>query len=335
MSTNVTKTVNGIQIMSSCFNPEAERIGKTFAYCLLFLVSLVGNSFIGAVVYRTKTLRKPINVLIVNMVMSDLLYPIFLLPEKLITLYSGSWLVSGPLGQALCKLDYFLRKTFPAVSIQSLGLIAVDRFGAVVFPLRSPLISSKRCRFVILATWINAFAVWVPELFARKVIKYRGELVCVRQWNGTLGKSLSYENYAVAIIVVFLYAPLVLIGLLYFGIALKIKSQKIPGEQSVNTTAKRLKAERNVLKMSSAIVSGFIMCWLPYSIWWFLTLYSSDLLSSCGFQYFTGFAFFLAHSNCAINPIICFVFCRNYRQGLKNFFGCFFVGPQRVDKIVS
>ena len=335
MSTNVTTTVNGIQIMSSCFNPAAERIGKTFAYCLLFLVSLVGNSFIGVVVYRTKTLRKPINVLVVNMVMSDLLYPIFLLPEKLITLYSGSWLVSGPLGQALCKLDYFLRKTSPAVSIQSLGLIAVDRFGAVVFPLRSPLISSKRCRFVILATWINAFAVWVPELFARKVIKYRGELVCVRQWNDTLGKSLSYENYAVAIIVVFLYAPLVLIGLLYFGIALKIKSQKIPGEQSLNTIAKRLKAERNVLKMSSAIVSGFIMCWLPYSIWWFLTLYSSDILLSCGFQYFTGFSFFLAHSNCAMNPIICFVFCRNYRQGLKNFFGCFFVGPQRVDKIVS
>ena len=133
----------------------------------------------------TKTLRKPINVLIVNMVMSDLLYPIFLLPEKLITLYSGSWLVSGPLGQALCKLNYFSRKTSPAVSIQSLGLIAVDRFGAVVFPLSSPLISSKRCRFVILATWINAFAVWVPELFARKVIKYRGELVCVRQWNDT------------------------------------------------------------------------------------------------------------------------------------------------------
>lgn len=159
--------------------------------------------------------------------------------------------------------------------------------------------------------------------------------MCVRQWNDTLGKSLSYENYAVAIIVVFLCAPLVLIGLFYFGIALKIKSQKIPGEQSVNTTAKRLKAERNVLKMSSAIVSGFIMCWLPYSIWWFLTLYSSDILSSCGFQYFIGFAFFLAHSNCAMNPIICFVFCRNYRQGLKNFFSCFFVDPQRVDKIVS
>ena len=67
-------TVNG----SSCsFLPHpatARRIGETFAYCLIFVVSLVGNSFIGITVYKTQTLRKPINYFIVNMAMSDLLY---------------------------------------------------------------------------------------------------------------------------------------------------------------------------------------------------------------------------------------------------------------------
>ena len=75
-------TVNG----SSCFdvfNFKAARIGRTFAYCLIFVVSLVGNSLIGIVVYKTPTLRKPINFFIVNMAMSDLLYPIFLVPWKL------------------------------------------------------------------------------------------------------------------------------------------------------------------------------------------------------------------------------------------------------------
>ena len=139
---------------SSCFNPTAERIGRTIVYCLLFVVSLTGNSLIGLIVYKTKTMRKPINFLILNMAMSDLLYPIFLFPWEITEVHVSSWLISGPLGQALCKLAPFLADVSHGVSTQSLVPIAVDRFVAVVFPLRSPLISTKLCRFYIPATWI-------------------------------------------------------------------------------------------------------------------------------------------------------------------------------------
>ena len=134
-------TMNATQPSGSISNPE--KIGKTFAYCLIFLVSLAGNTVIGIVVYKTKTMRKPINFLIVNMAISDLLLPIFLIPPEIQELYIDSWLIGGPLGQALCKLVIFLADVSTAVSVQSLVLIAVDRFGAVVYPLRSPLISSK------------------------------------------------------------------------------------------------------------------------------------------------------------------------------------------------
>ena len=56
-------------------NPTAEKIGITFAYCLVYLVSLAGNTVIGIIVYKTKTVRKPINFQIVNMAMCDLLFP--------------------------------------------------------------------------------------------------------------------------------------------------------------------------------------------------------------------------------------------------------------------
>ena len=62
--------------------------------------------------------------------MSDLLVPIFLFPSELTKLYVDSWLISGPLGQTLCKLVFFLGFISIQVSIQSLVLIAVDRFGA-------------------------------------------------------------------------------------------------------------------------------------------------------------------------------------------------------------
>ena len=193
MSANVNTTMNGTQ-PSSCFNPTAGRIGKTSAYCLLPVVSLTGNSLICLIVYKTKTLRKPINFFIVNMAMSDLLYPIFLFPWEITELHVGSWLISGPLCQALCKLAPFLTDVSLGVSIHNLVLVPVDRFGAVVFPHRSPLISTKLCRFFIPATWIVAMAIHSPYLFASKLAEYPGRLVCLNQWNDAFGETSSQVN---------------------------------------------------------------------------------------------------------------------------------------------
>ena len=332
MSENVTATMNGTQSMSSCFNPTATRIGVTFAYCLLFLVSLVGNTFIAMIVFKTKTLRKPFNFFTVNMAMSDLLFPILIFPRNLVLTYTRSWQIGGLLGQVLCKLNVYVPNVSLTVSIQSLVLIAVDRFGAVIFPLRSPLINSKRCRFFTLATWIIAMAIWCPNLFASKMVEFPEGLACVDDWNDAFGESFSYKNFSLVMIVVIFCVPLVFIAIVYSAIALKIKSQKIPGEQSTHIREKQLKRERKVLKLSVAIVLGFALCWLPLSIKWFM-LFNSDrtITSSCGFFYSWYVTLFLAMSNCAINPWICICFGGNYRQGLKNLLSCSSVGPD-VDR---
>ena len=148
----------------------------------------------------------------------------------------------------LCKLVFFLGDLSAAVSVQS--LIAVDRFGAVVYPLRSPLISSKLCPFFILTTWIVAIAVSSPELFVNKLVEYPEGLFCENHWNEVFGESSSRESYHVSYLVVFTFIPLVFIAILYIIIYLKLKSQKIPGEQSANAGQQRQQMERNVLKMA-------------------------------------------------------------------------------------
>ena len=129
-------------------NSAAAKTGKTIVLSLILVVSLVGNSLIGIIVYKTPNLRKPINFLIANMTLSDLLYPIFLFPSRLTLLHLDGWLIGGSLGQALCKLPSFLADASTLVSVQSLILITVDRFQATVVQLRSPLISLKFCPFV-------------------------------------------------------------------------------------------------------------------------------------------------------------------------------------------
>ena len=316
---------------SSCSflsSPSAEEIaGKTFAYCLIFFVSLVGNSFIGIVVYKTPTLRKPINYFIVNMAISDLLFSICFFPVDLTDAYvDNQWLISGTLGQVLCTLIPSLVNISIFVSIQSLVLIAVDRFGAVALPLRSPLISSKLCPFFILATWIASIAVNLPYSFALKLAEHsNGKLYCDEQWD----EASSYANYNLAIIVGFFHVPIALLVTLYSVIVIKVKTQIFPGEQSVNTGQQRSERNRNVLKLAIAIVVGLILCWVPYSIIFLLLLFARDL--PCGFWLCYAVAYSLTVSYCAINPCICFAFSGNYRQGLKRLLKCFNTAQEQVN----
>ena len=309
-------TTNGSSC-SSQRNPTAEKIGKTFAFCLIFVVSLVGNSFIGIIVYKTQTLRKPVNYFFVNMAMSNLLFPIFLFPSNLADLYVDSCLISGPFGQALCKLVPFLWYVSCLVSIQSLVLVAVDRFGAVVFPLRSPLITSKLCTFFILATWIVAMAVISPYLFAYNLTEYPGELSCELRRKEAFGESSSPGN----VCVVCFYIPITLLVTFYSIIIVKLKTQKIPGEQLDNADKQRAKRNKKVLKMAIAIVVGFVLCSLPLIVAILLLSFARDW--TCGIFLYMSIAIFMGTSNCAINPCICFIFSENYRQGLKRLLKCF------------
>ena len=311
-SADMNTTVNGSSC-SSLFNSTAAKIGNTFAYCLIIVVSLLGNSFIAIIVYKTQSLRKPVNFFIVNMAMSDLLSPIFLAMRELPYIFADPWFVSGPLGRAFCKLAPFVVCVSTGVSIQSLILIAVDRFGAVVFPLRSPLVSSKLCPFFILGTWIGAIPVASPVISAWKLTEDQGHLFCNLPRNE--------KDYLLALFVVSLYIPIALLTTLYSIIVIKLKSQKRPDEQSAIAEQQRAKRNRNVSKMAFAILLGFALCWIPYSIGELLFYFARDALP-CGYFIFWNITRFMAYSNCAINPCTCFIFSTNYRSALKRLFNC-------------
>ena len=253
------------------------------------------------------------------MALSDLLFPIFSISKRLLDLHVDSWLIGGLLGQILCKLPAFLAEASSLVSVQSLVLISVDRFGAVVVPLRSPLISCKLCPFFILATWIVAIAVASPNLFSYKLVENQEEVKCQNQWAKTFGEK-SFVTYLLAGVSVFFYIPIILLVAVYSIILIKLKKQVHPGEQSANAEEQRTKRNRNVLKMAIAIVLAFFLCWLPaYTILLIIQFLepTSSIRSSCSFRAFSIFTYFLALAKCAIDPTILFISSSNYRQGLK------------------
>ncbi|XP_078376040.1 substance-K receptor-like [Oculina patagonica] len=203
-------------------------------------------------------------------------------------------------------------------------MIAVDRFGAVVFPHRFPRISSKLCSFFILATWIVAMAIGSPNLFTFKLVDYPGGSRCVMRWNEVFGSSSSNKDFLLAVYITFLFTPWVLITILYSIILLKLMSQKIPGIGTASVRQQRAKRERNVLKVSIAIVLGFAICWLPFSIIVLLHRFAWDPATRLPLQCLLYFsvARFMAHAHCALNICICFTFSGKYRQGIKGLLSC-------------
>ena len=138
------------------------------------------------------------------MASSDLLYPIFVIPWRLSNLHTNnSFLIGGQLGQALCKLVPFFSNVSIVMLTRNLILIAVDRFGAVLFPLRLPLIRAKLCSFFILATWMFAIVFISKDLLAFELVEYPEGARCVRRWKKVLGESSSFASLLLAYNILF------------------------------------------------------------------------------------------------------------------------------------
>ena len=260
--------------------------------------------------------------LIANMAMSDLLYPIFLFPVRLTELHVGSWLIGSTLGQVLCKIHAFLADISTLVSIQSLVLISVDRYAAVVVPLRSPLFSHKVCRCLIVGTWVLAAAFHWPYLFNFNLVEYQEEKRCMNQREVIFGETSSFGIHLLSGFIFFYYIPFVVLVILYSIILIKLKKQAHPGEQSASAEEQRTRRNRNVLKMTVAIVVAFFICWIPFSIQLVTSYFVPKNTLDCKFWVSYYVALFMAYTNCAINPIICLTFSSNYRQALRRLVNC-------------
>ncbi|XP_029198448.2 RYamide receptor-like [Acropora millepora] len=301
------------------FNHAAFQIGETIALCILFVVSLLGNSLIAVVVYKTPTLRKPINFFIVNMAMSDLLFSLIVVPVTLVYLHLQSWAITGGvMASTTCKVTPYLVGVSIFVSTQSLVVIAVDRFVAVVFPLRVSFLTSKRCLLCIVSIWIVSMLVAIPHLLANKLFEFDGKFICLPiSWKDVLGDGISMADYYLGLATLFIYFPSVFLTIIYTTIFTKLNSQKIPGERSTHSGRQRSKQNRNVLRMAVAIVLTFILCQLPGSIIVVLFLHKANSLN-CAFLAYSSIvilATLFVYS--AVNPCICLVFSGNYREGLR------------------
>lgn len=301
---------------------------KVIAFSLVLFLALIGNILVVWVVHKSTSMRKkPINLFIVNLAVADLLLAVFVIPRIVtqIVIYSGIWLVHGTAGLALCRIVIFIQDIATAVSLQSLVIIAFDRFCAVVYPLRIATMPCTTRLVVIPMTWIVACALHSPDLFIYKLIPMdNGTVACAQVWSSDKQEHAKIASrYYLAMFCLFVIIPMILLTVLYASIFvhLKRRGKKTDLHTSGVQVGKRKEQEWNVLKMALAIVIGFAVCYGPFNVLIFLRIFKWDIwIPVCRIKTLYFVTTFLVYFNTALNPIIYFTFSENFRLGFKRVF---------------
>lgn len=127
--------------------------GQIIMECLtlavVWILSLVGNSLVCLVIYRSRRMQSTTNYFVVSLACSDLLVIFLLLPFFLVRIASNQW-IFGPI---MCKVIRFVQYFLPSASLYTLVSICVDRYYTIIYPL-SFKVTKTTAKQMIFFCWL-------------------------------------------------------------------------------------------------------------------------------------------------------------------------------------
>ncbi|XP_005180165.3 RYamide receptor isoform X1 [Musca domestica] len=281
-------------------------------YIPIFVFALLGNGTVCYIVQSTPRMRTVTNYFIANLAMGDILMSLFCVPSSFIsTFILGYW----PFGIALCHFVNYSQAVSVLVSAYTLVAISIDRYIAIMWPLR-PRITKRYAKFIIVGIWFIALATALPIPIVSKLVQpgdwYElcGRYICKEEW------PTAEQNYyyTLALLTLQFIVPLSVLIFTYTRIALAVWGKRPPGEAENSRDQRMARSKRKMIKMMVTVVIVFTMCWLPFNI--LSLLLNDEEVRSWGALPYAWFAVhWLAMSHSCYNPIIyCYMNAR-FRGG--------------------
>ncbi|XP_039768911.1 chemokine XC receptor 1 isoform X2 [Ornithorhynchus anatinus] len=141
-------------------------INISVLYCLVFFLSLIGNSLVLCVLIRYENLESITNTFIFNLCLSDLVFSC-LLPFWTTAHHLG-WIF----GDVLCKILNLLFSLSLYSSIIFLTVMTIHRYLSVVNPLSTLRTHTLRYRLLVsLAIWVTSLAAAIPDAIFHKILR--------------------------------------------------------------------------------------------------------------------------------------------------------------------
>ncbi|XP_039541159.1 somatostatin receptor type 5 isoform X1 [Pimephales promelas] len=269
----------------------------------VFIVGLTGNTLAIYVVLRYAKMKTVTNIYILNLAVADELYILglpFLTTQNVLSYW--------PFGSFLCRVVMTADSLNQFTSIFCLTVMSIDRYLAVVHPIRSTRWRRPRvAKAVSAAVWAFSFVVVLPVVIFSDVQDMFNS--CNMSWPEPRDVwSTAFILYTATL---GFFGPLLVICMCYLLIVVKVKSS---GARAGFT--KRRRSERKVTRMVVIIVVVFVLCWLPFYIINIVNLvFILPENSVMVGVYF--FAVILSYANSCANPLLYGFLSDNFKQSFR------------------
>lgn len=287
---------------------------KLSLYAVIFLISVIGNTLVCVVIARRRRMRTVTNVFVLNLAASDLAITCICIPFDIpVQENNYRW----PYGHILCKLLYPLQTVAMFASIFTLTAVSLNRFWAIVHPLRKQM-TKRHAVVAIVIIWAVCALLTVPYVMVLNLNK--ATFYCEESWPG-----LEYRKaYTASLFALQYLLPLSVITIAYFKIGLELRTcASVKNALSVNAVlhnAHRNEA-RKVVRMLIVVTLLFAVCVLPNNVMW-LWLDFGNGQSYSHFWDMVAFTNIILFANSAANPIAYTICHENFREEFKLYFTC-------------
>ncbi|XP_075690510.1 type-2 angiotensin II receptor [Rhinoderma darwinii] len=314
MSINLTSNQS---LTLSCANntiPDYQLDLLPAFYSFIFFFGFIGNSLVISVLCLQGDMKTVASIYILNLAVADLLFLVTLPFWATYYAFGLNWMF----GAVMCKMSSSLLTLNIFASIFFISCMSVDRYLAIVYPLRSQRRTPTQAIFVSFIIWALAIMSTLPTFYFRNTyyIKSLGVHACIMDF-----PMEEYSSWCVAMallkITVGFCFPITVILTCYSMIGLHLKKTK--------GSILNKKTRDHVLKIVTAIVVCFLICWLPFHVLTFLdVLTRMKIINDCRTETFVEAAMplsiCLGFSNSCINPLLyCFV-GNQFRENFRHLF---------------
>ncbi|XP_076613735.1 tachykinin receptor 1b [Chaetodon auriga] len=302
---------NGTNVSVNCsdgFNQFIQPVWQitlwAVAYCSIVAVSVVGNMVVIWIILAHKRMRTVTNYFLVNLAFAEAGMSAFNTVINFAYAVHNVWYF----GLVYCRFHNFFPIAAIFASIYSMTAIALDRYMAIIHPLKQRLTSTET-RVVIGVIWMLALLLAFPQYYYSSTTQLPGRTVCYIDWPEYSVVDFK-KIYHVCVTLLIYFLPLCIMGWAYTTVGVSLWASEIPGDSSEHYK-EQLIAKRKVVKMMIVVVCTFALCWLPYHIYFLLHQFFPDLFEQRYIQQVYLAVMWLAMSSTMYNPII--YYCLNSR----------------------
>ncbi|XP_077351579.1 melanopsin-A-like isoform X2 [Festucalex cinctus] len=292
------------------------------------ITGLIGNFLVIYAFSRSRSLRTPANMFIINLAVTDLLMCVTQAPVFFTSSMHKRWIF----GEKACELYAFCGALFGICSMITLTVIAVDRYFVITRPLTSiGVLSRKRALVILAAAWAYSLGWSLPPFFGWSAYVPEGLLTSCT-WD-YMTFTPSVRAYTMLLFVFVFFLPLLVIVYCYVFIFRAIrKTNKAVGKMSGSgmhahavsrdSSAKsfhRLQNEWKMAKIALIVILLYVVSWSPYSTV-ALTAFAgyADMLT----PYMNSVPAVIAKASAIHNPIIYAITHPKYRVALAKYIPC-------------